>query len=113
MPMVSVTAKPRTAPDPSQNRTRVEISVVMLESMMVVIARLYPASMAATGDLPECISSRMRSLMSTLASTAMPMVSTMPAMPGRVRVEPISDSTPKMMAMLIRSAMLANTPKSP
>ena len=52
MPMVSVTANPRTAPEPSQKSTRVEISVVTLESMMVVIARLYPASTAATGDLP-------------------------------------------------------------
>ena len=40
MPMVSVTAKPRTAPEPSQNSTRVEISVVMFESTMVVKARL-------------------------------------------------------------------------
>ena len=55
----------------------------------------------------------MRSLMSTFASTAMPMVSTMPAMPGSVKVEPMSDSTPKMMAMLIISAMLANTPNRP
>ena len=39
MPMVRVTANPRTAPEPSQNSTSVEISVVMLESMMVVMAR--------------------------------------------------------------------------
>ena len=34
------------------------------------------------------ISSRMRSKISTLASTAIPIVSTMPAMPGMVRVAP-------------------------
>jgi len=39
MPTVSVTAKPRTGPEPSQNRTSTAISVVTLESMMVIRAR--------------------------------------------------------------------------
>ena len=40
--------------------------------------------MLAWGELPLRISSRMRSKISTLASTAMPVVSTMPAIPGSV-----------------------------
>ena len=39
MPIVSVTANPRTGPEPSQNRTKTAISVVTLESMMVMSAR--------------------------------------------------------------------------
>ena len=39
MPMVSVTANPRTGPEPSQNRTNTAISVVTLELMMVISAR--------------------------------------------------------------------------
>ncbi len=39
MPIVSVTAKPRTGPEPSQNRTSTAISVVTLELMMVISAR--------------------------------------------------------------------------
>ena len=42
----------------------------------------------------------------------MPTVSTMPAMPGSVSVALSSDSRPKIMATLIATAMLANTPNS-
>ena len=42
----------------------------------------------------------------------MPTVSTMPAMPGSVSVAFNSDSTPKIMATLMATAMLANTPNS-
>lgn len=39
MPKHSVTAKPRTGPEPSQNSAKPAISVVMLESRMVSQAR--------------------------------------------------------------------------
>ena len=58
-------------------------------------------------------SSRIRSKTSTLASTAMPIVSTMPAIPGRVRVAPIIDKRPKIKPTLIISAALAKRPKVP
>src|SRR5690606_22810464 len=61
MPMLSVTAKPRTGPDPNQNMMIAATSVVSCESAMVTMARLKPASMAAMGDLPVLSSSRMRS----------------------------------------------------
>ena len=51
MPIVSVTAKPRIGPDPSQNITSAQASVVSCESAMVMKARVKPASMAAIGRL--------------------------------------------------------------
>ena len=43
----------------------------------------------------------------------MPMVSTMPAMPGSVSVALSSDRMPKIMPTLMATAMLANRPNSP
>ena len=42
----------------------------------------------------------------------MPTVSTMPAMPGSVSVAFSSDRMPKIIATLMATAMLANTPNS-
>ena len=84
MPAERVTAKPRIGPEPKKKRIRPISSVVMLESKIARKARSYPAATAARADLPALNSSRMRSKISTLASTAMPTVSTMPAMPGMV-----------------------------
>ena len=47
------------------------------------------------------------------ASTAIPMVSTIPAIPGKVSVAPIRLSKPKIKPTLIKSAVFAKTPKSP
>ena len=49
-----------------------------------------PASTAAPMVLPKRNSSFMRSKISTLASTAMPMERMKPAMPARVNVTPMS-----------------------
>src|SRR2546422_435402 len=57
-------------------------------SMIVRSARWKPASIAERGLLPTRSSSRMRSKMRMLVSTAMPIVSAMPAMPGSVSVAP-------------------------
>jgi len=69
--------------------------------------------MARAGPLAVRISSRIRSKTSTLASTAMPMVSTIPAMPGSVSVAPTRLSSPKISPTLRTSAILAKSPKSP
>ena len=85
-PMTSVTAKPRTGPVPNTNRNALATTVVTCVSMMVTKARSNPAPMAAATALPARISSLMRSKMSTFESTAMPIESTRPAMPGSVQV---------------------------
>ncbi len=61
-------------------------NVVTFESTIVVNARSKPSPTARCTDLPRCCSSRMRSYTRMFASTAMPSVSTTPAMPGRVSV---------------------------
>ncbi|MNC85788.1 hypothetical protein D3C83_14010 [compost metagenome] len=57
-------------------------------------------------------SSLMRSLMSTLASIAMPMVSAMPAMPGSVKVACSIDSNATRNSTFAASARIENTPNT-
>ena len=66
------------------------ISVEMLLSRMAGKARRKPSSMAAPTERPWRSSSRVRSKMSTLASTAMPTDNTKPASPARLTVTPMS-----------------------
>ena len=113
MPMASVTANPRTGPDPNWNRITAAINVVTLASMIVRSACRKPISTAETGVRPLRVSSRMRSNTSTLASTAMPIVSTMPAMPGNVRVACKAESAATINAMFTESATVAATPNNP
>ena len=54
----------------------------------------------------------MRSKISTFESTPMPIVSTKPAMPGRVIVAPMYDIAPSRMTRLPTSATIAFTPDS-
>ena len=61
MPRASVTAKPRTGPEPRKNSTTAAISVVTLASMMVPSALWKPASMDFSTELPVRRSSRTRS----------------------------------------------------
>ena len=61
IPIVSVTAKPRIGPEPSQNMTMAHASVVSWLSAMVTKARVKPASIAEIGVLPLRSSSRIRS----------------------------------------------------
>ena len=69
--------------------------------------------MAFSGVRPFLTSSRMRSLIRMLASTAMPSVSRMPAMPGKVRVASSSDRIASIRIRLNTSATFANQPNSP
>ena len=61
--------------------------------MIVDRADRYPVSMADIGVRPLRVSSRIRSNTSTLASTAMPSVNTIPAIPGSVSVAWNKDKT--------------------
>ena len=86
--MVRVMAKPLMEPAPKIISTTPAMMVVMLESRMAVKARLKPLSTEARTVLPALSSSFTRSKMMTLASTAMPMDSTIPAIPGSVSCTP-------------------------
>ena len=113
MPRVRVTAKPRTGPVPNWYRMAATMIVVRLESTMERLARSKPALMALGGVRPRANSSRIRSKMRTFASTAMPMVSTTPAMPGRVRVAPSAAMPPISRLRVQRSIPLASIPDQP
>ena len=112
-PRVRVTAKPRTGPVPNWYRMAATMIVVRLESTMEMVARSNPTATASSGFRPCRISSRIRSKISTLASTDMPMVSTMPAMPGRVRVAPSAAMPPISRLRVQRSIPLASIPDQP
>ena len=89
------------------------IRLVRLLSMMVPEALVKPASSALSAGRPFFTSSRMRSLIRILASSAVPRVSTMPAMPGRVSVASSIESAASISMMFTSSAMLANQPNNP
>jgi len=65
------------------------------------------AAAAARACASNCVS------WASLASTAVPTVSTKPAMPGRVSVVPISAITPRMISTFSSSAKFAYMPKRP
>src|SRR3990167_4729674 len=85
-PMDRVTANPLMGPEPNWNSMNAAMSVVVLESTMALRALLKPLLIAAGSGRSFRVSSRMRSLIRMLASTAMPKVKMMPAMPGNVSV---------------------------
>jgi len=89
-PMDSVTPNPRTGPDARKKSSPAASKVVTFESAIALSALRKPAVSAARRLLlpRAAYSSRARSNTRTLASTAMPIASTKPARPGRVKVAP-------------------------
>ena len=69
-----------------------------------------PSLIAICGSLPACSSSRILEKISTLASTAIPTVRTIPAMPGKVSVAPNKDITPVIRTIFAAKAMFAAKP---
>ena len=88
------------------------ISVVMFESAIDENALSKPALMAACGLMPLRSSSRMRSKIRMFASTAMPTVSTMPAMPGSDSDACSIDSSAVSSTMFVNSTTLATMPNA-
>ena len=112
MPMMRVTANPRTWSVPIRNRINAVMKVVTLASTMVVNALAKPLRMLILRLEPRACSSRMRSKISTLASTAMPIVSTMPASPGRVKVASMRLITPITSTMFSTRHRSATSPST-
>ena len=80
------------------------------ESKIVIQARLNPLRICWARLAPRSFSSRIRSKTSTLASTAMPIVSARPARPGSENVAWMKAIDPISRIMLTTSAMTATTP---
>ena len=107
IPINKVVANPLIGPVPNTNKIKAVSPVVMFASKIEDNALLKPSETAFCGPLPFLISSRIRSKINTLASTEIPMVNTIPAIPGRVRTAPRLARTPKMNRMFNTKAMLA------
>ena len=100
IPISKVVAKPWIGPLPKNNKIRAVSAVVMLESKIDDKACLKPSTTAWLIFLPLRNSSLDRSNISTFESTAIPMVSTIPAIPGKVSTAPILANTPNMRRIL-------------
>lgn len=87
IPMERVTPKPLIGPVPSHIRMTAVRRVVILASKIVAKALSKPAERALWIFFPSFSSSRIRSKIRILESTAIPTVRTRAAMPGRVRVD--------------------------
>ena len=77
---------PLTGPDPKINRIIAAIIVVMFASKIVIFDFEYPLSKAIRLFFSLLVSSFILSKIKTFASTAIPTVKIIPAIPGRVRV---------------------------
>ena len=110
MPMDNVIANPLIGPVPIAYRTSAAIRVVIFASMIVVKALPKPSLIAICGALPDLSSSLILEKIRTLASTAMPTVKTIPAIPGKVNVAPKSDIIPVIRIILAASAIFAAKP---
>ena len=73
-------------PEPKNIRIIATIALVKFPSSTEEKALLYPRLTASVSETPFPSSSPIRSLMIMLASTAIPMVSMIPAIPGSVSV---------------------------
>ena len=113
IPIRRVVAKPLIGPVPKINRMRAVSPVVILASRIEDRALLNPSAMAFRMPFPFLNSSRTRSKISTLASTEIPIVRTIPAIPGSVSTAPRPAKIPKISRMLSNNAISAKTPELP
>ena len=113
IPIPSVTAKPFIGPEPKTNKSKDAINVVILASKIVDKALSKPFYIVSYTFLFFKFSSFILSKIKTLASTAIPMVKTIPAIPGSVKVAPIVPNKATIINKLAMSEILAITPKDP
>ena len=96
IPMIKVVANDSIGPVPNTLSTIAVKRVVTFASIIDDNAFWKPVSIACFNSLPLACSSRIRSNIRTFASTDIPIVSTIPAIPGSVSTAPKEESTPKM-----------------
>ena len=85
----------------------------MFASIIEGKAFLKPISIALDVSLPARCSSRIRSKIKMFASTAVPMVKMIPAIPARVSTAPKDAKQPMMNITLANKAILAAIPDFP
>ena len=113
IPINRVVANPLIGPEPNTNSIKAVKPVVMLASKIEERAFPKPSAIAWLCPFPFANSSLIRSKISTLASTDIPMVNTIPAIPGRVSTAFKLTNTPKINKMFNRRAISAKIPAFP
>ena len=94
------TEKPLIGPLPKINSANAAIKVVKFASTIVETALLKPWSIDSKIFFLNESSSLILSKIKTLASTAIPIVKTIPAIPGRVNVAPIVVNTAIILSLI-------------
>ena len=110
IPKIRVTANPLICSVPIAYRANAVNSVVMFASRIVTVALSKPFRIAILSAAPRSSSSRIRSKISTLASTDIPTVNTRPARPVRVSGCWMNMISAKISAKFKIKLMVAITP---
>ena len=113
IPMRSVVAKPLMGPVPKTKRINAVSPVVIFASKIEDKALLNPSAIALRTPFPLLSSSRTRSKINTLASTEIPIVNTIPAIPGKVSTAPRPARIPNIKRIFNSKAISANIPELP
>ena len=113
IPIKSVVAKPLIGPEPKINKINAVRPVVILASRIEDNALLKPSDTACFKPFSLYNSSLTLSKIKTFASTDIPMVSTIPAIPGRVKTAPKPDRKPNIKTILRTKATSAYKPARP
>ena len=112
IPTSNVVAKPLIGPVPKINKINAVKPVVMFASKIEDNALLNPSLIADFWSLPFVNSYLIRSKISTLASTDIPIVNTIPAIPGNVNTTSLA-RIPKISKMFNNMAISAYNPALP
>ena len=112
IPTDKVIAKPCTGPVPTMYKISATINVVKLASTIVMSARSYPDEIASKGFIFRFNSSLILEKINTFASTAIPMVNTIPAIPGKVKVADKIDIIEAIKIKFNTTAKLARNPNT-
>ena len=113
IPIKRVVAKPFIGPVPKTNNTSAVTPVVILASKIDDNALLNPSETACFNPFSLLNSSLTLSKIRTLASTDIPIVKTIPAIPGSVRTAPKPDKKPKINTIFKTNATSAKRPALP
>ena len=110
IPTPSVKENPFMGPDPMKNKIIAANNVVIFASRIAVLDLVYPLSKAIKLFFSFLSSSLILSKIKTLASTAIPTVNIIPAIPGKVKVASKIVRTPIKSNKLITKAILVIKP---
>ena len=111
IPIRSVVAKPLIGPVPKINKISAVKPVVIFASNIEERALLKPSEIDLRIPFPLSSSSLTLSKIKTFASTDIPIVRTIPAIPGKVSTAPRPANIPKIRRMLSNNAISAKIPE--